>query len=161
MPWNKLVIGGIYILLYLRNDPPLPNDFHWAMYMHTAQKAGFKYHIKTLGSGWIPDHSPLGSVFNEFLLIGLLQIGRIELADVAKLDGLARTWDAELNSHDFTCRRWLLRVFGLMMDNGVLDYGDVDELELEAKTFGNEHASDAAKGRQPLPVVISKLHGEL
>lgn len=35
----------LYIALYIRKDPPVANDFHWAFYYHKTVNGGTKYRI--------------------------------------------------------------------------------------------------------------------
>ncbi|KAJ5098320.1 hypothetical protein N7532_005321 [Penicillium argentinense] len=73
-----LQVNSLYILLFNRNDPPQPNDFHWGLYLHqNPVSGGTKYHIKTVGPGWIPDHGTTAAIMKEFLLVGLLRIADV------------------------------------------------------------------------------------
>ncbi|KMU85036.1 hypothetical protein CIHG_02819 [Coccidioides immitis H538.4] len=59
----RLPLNTLFIVLYIRSDPPQSNDFHWGYYFHTSAQGGLKYHMRNLGGGWIPDHGPTGGVF--------------------------------------------------------------------------------------------------
>lgn len=38
--WDLLKVGGIYVLLFIRDPSPKANDFHWGIYAHTEQEGG-------------------------------------------------------------------------------------------------------------------------
>ncbi|RMD41076.1 hypothetical protein DV735_g4052, partial [Chaetothyriales sp. CBS 134920] len=100
LPQHKLYIG-----LWIRNDPPLPNDFHWGLYYHQDINGGMKYHIKGLGGGWIADHGRTGGVFKSQFLCVLIQIGSIPAEKEARFDQLARSYDGSINTTPgITCR---------------------------------------------------------
>nr|KMM72953.1 hypothetical protein CPAG_09243 [Coccidioides posadasii RMSCC 3488] len=54
----RLPLNTLFIVLYIRSDPPQSNDFHWGYYFHTSAQGGLKYHMRNLGGGWFPDHGP-------------------------------------------------------------------------------------------------------
>ncbi|KAL4881775.1 hypothetical protein BJY04DRAFT_188099 [Aspergillus karnatakaensis] len=64
----QLPVNNLYIVLWIRDDPPRPNDFHWAYYFHTISSRGTKYHVKDIGNGWIADHAPTGGIFKSLFL---------------------------------------------------------------------------------------------
>ena len=158
-PWDKLTIGGVYILLFVRDQPPQPNNFHWGLYVHTEPKGGYKYHIKGMGRGWIADHGPTNGVFKSFLLVGLFHIATIDIdrRSLGQLDGLMRTYDNQLNTPGITCRVWVLWVLQQLQNNGLLKCNDLQALESEVFNFGNKYAVDAADGKQPRPIKVSKI----
>src|SRR4051812_4189027 len=58
--------------------PPNANDYHWALYLHeNPMTGGTKYHIKTVGLGWIPDHGITVAIVKQFLLVGLYRIADV------------------------------------------------------------------------------------
>ncbi|EFW20478.1 conserved hypothetical protein [Coccidioides posadasii str. Silveira] len=57
----RLPLNTLFIVLYIRSDPPQSNDFHWGYYFHTSAQGGLKYHMRNLGGGWFPDHGPTGA----------------------------------------------------------------------------------------------------
>jgi hypothetical protein len=60
----------LYIVLWIRRDPPITNDFHWEFYYHKNASGGTKYHMRNVGGGWLPDLGPTGGVFkSNFLCI--------------------------------------------------------------------------------------------
>ena len=157
--WDELVVGGIYVVLFIRDDPPKPNDFHWGLYVHTEAKAGYKYHIKNMTNGWIADHARSGGVFKSLFLTGLFHIATTQLdkATFNKIDGIMKTYDSRLNTAGTTCRVWVLLILELLKSNGLLQCQDMKGLEQEVFDFGNRHASDAAKAKKPRPVGASTL----
>ncbi|PWY66593.1 hypothetical protein BO83DRAFT_439844 [Aspergillus eucalypticola CBS 122712] len=46
----KMDPNALYIALFIRDDPPKPNDYHWALYHHRIN-SGIKYHITNEGNG--------------------------------------------------------------------------------------------------------------
>lgn len=158
-PRDGLVIGGIYIALFVRDQPPRPNDFHWALYVHTEPKSGRKYHIKSLGAGWIVDHGPENGVLKTFLLVGLFHVATISPGKdtLDWLDGIFRTYDTRLNTPEITCRVWVLWILQLLKSDNILECDDLAALEREVFEFGNKYATDAADAKQPRPVETSKI----
>ncbi|RAH65209.1 uncharacterized protein BO66DRAFT_443199 [Aspergillus aculeatinus CBS 121060] len=150
----------LYILLFIRHHPPIPNDFHWGLYFHRdSRRGGTKYHIKQQGSGWISAHGPTSGVFKSFLLVGLFGIADVPGGWEDALDQTIRTYDHQLNQPATTCRVWLFRVLALLQNAHVLKCTSLEELEAEAKSWGNAHASDAADNLQPRPFANSSLCG--
>ena len=75
MSLADLKAGGLYVILFIRGDPPEKDTFHWGLYLHkNVANGGTKFHIKNQGSGWIADHGPTSGVFKSFLLVGLFRI---------------------------------------------------------------------------------------
>lgn len=161
----RLQVGSLYVLLFTRNDPPQANDFHWALYLHQHDSTGgMKYHIRNVGSGWMPDHGVTTAIFKEFLLVGLFRI-----ADVAEkwhphLDQISRSLDANLNHPTQTCRVWALDVLALLqkpLHDGqrIFNCDDIPALQQEIFDWGNLHAPSAARNEQPRPIGASALCG--
>lgn len=160
--------NSLYILLFIRDSPPRPNDFHWALYLHRdPASGGTKYHIKSEGSGWIADHGDAVAVMKSFLLVGAFRIADVPEDSNEHVDRTVRTYDDRLNTAvpGITCRVWLLRVLELLRgveggDGGrVLRCEDVGALEGEVMRWGNENASSADLNVQPRPVADSVLCG--
>ncbi|KAJ5541898.1 hypothetical protein N7535_004317 [Penicillium sp. DV-2018c] len=157
----NLTPNSLHIALYLRSDPPLPNDFHWAFYLHNGTDStpvGTKYHVRGIGGGWITGHDDTAGILAENFLCVLIQIGIIPASDSAhaRVDGLMRTYDQSLNSMPgITCRTWLLEVLGLLVGEGFV-HCDVTELEKECFEIGNENSASASANEQPRPAVMSR-----
>ncbi|KAI1976583.1 hypothetical protein LOZ53_003126 [Ophidiomyces ophidiicola] len=165
MSLDNLSVNGLYIILFIRDHPPAPNDFHWGLYFHqNPSTGGRKYHIKQQGGGWIADHGPTAGVFKSFLLVGLFKIANVPEGFENYLDQTLRTHDNQLNTlSGVTCRIWLLRVLALLQKpaNGqqILKCSNLEALEAEAKDWGNSHAITAMNNVQPRPVGASALCG--
>ncbi|KAL4921964.1 hypothetical protein BDW62DRAFT_99385 [Aspergillus aurantiobrunneus] len=124
---TPLLPNTLCISLFIRADPPLPNDFHWALYHPTTPTSGTKYHITNEGHGWIAGHSresPPGHL-KSFLLVGLIRIASVNTNtgdpdDLnSKIDGILRSHDNKLNDKDgVTCRTWLLEMLGILYREG-------------------------------------------
>ena len=155
MSLEDLRINGLYIVLFARDDPPKPDDFHWAFYFHTNQYGGIKYHIKSLGSGWIADHGSPGDIFKSLFLVGLFHVADIPEGQERPFDTFTRSSDNRLNVKGMTCRVWLFMVLKALAD--LVGCVDLEKLEREVKDWGNEHAESAAKAVQPRPVGASTL----
>ncbi|KAF9893159.1 hypothetical protein FE257_012571 [Aspergillus nanangensis] len=152
----SLLPNTLYIVLYIRTDPPIPDNFHWALYHHhptVTQRT--KYHITNEGSdGWIASHSHESNILKTFLLVGLVRIADVSVASISTVDQVIRSYDSQVNTMDVTCRTWLLRVLSRlqMSDLGVLRGIDLDILEKEVKAWGNRFAKEACVNVQPRPV---------
>ena len=152
LPLNKL-----YIVLWIRNDPPIANDFHWGMYYHKTKKAGTKYHMKNLGPGWIADHGTTSGVFKSQFLCVLIEIGTISADNEGTLDRIMRSYDDTANTiPGFTCRVWVLMILPHLIQLGLLRCSDLAGLEQECFIFGNECMNAAAGNDQPRPVRVSR-----
>lgn len=163
---TTLLPNTLYICLFLRSDPPLPDDFHWALYHHSTN-SGTKYHITNEGRGWIAGHSceSPSSILKSFLLVGLIRVAGLNNTN-ANTDDLNRKIDSTLRSHDdklndkydVTCRVWLLEMLGILYTEGLLTDvkcgGDIKMLERVVKQWGNGFAEGAARNVQPRPVEI-------
>ena len=154
----KLPLNTLYIILYIRADPPQPNDFHWGYYFHTSAKGGEKYHMKNVGSGWIPDHGHTSGVFKSNFLCVLIQIAAIPEANHELLDQIMKSCDLDVNDiPGLTCRVWLLTILQDLIRHGLVRCSSVDGLQQECMTFGNKYSADAVRNVQPRPVVSSTL----
>lgn len=172
-----ILSNTLYIALFIRSDPPIPNDFHWALYHASSPTTGTKYHIVNLQNGWIAGHEPLStsSILKSFLLVGLVRVANINTSTSAvgvtnsdvdadvdvnkKIDTLLRSQDDKLNDKEgVTCRTWLFEMLAVLYDEGLLvDVrdgcdGDMHRLEQVTKAWGNEFAEGAARNVQPRPV---------
>lgn len=164
MPLSSLKVNGLYIILFIRNQPPVQNDFHWGLYFHRdSDTGGTKYHVRQQGSGWMPDHGPTAGVFKSFLLVGLFRIADIPAGWEGHLDQTIRSYDSQLNTPGISCSAWIFWVLALLQKsiNGqvILKCDNLATLEAEVKTWGNANAMSAAYNVQPRPVAASALCG--
>ncbi|PLN85773.1 hypothetical protein BDW42DRAFT_159961 [Aspergillus taichungensis] len=160
-----LAPNNLYIALFLRSDPPISKNYHWALYLHNPNgQGGTKYHIVnegSTGSNWVACHGPEVGILKTFLLAGMTRIATVpaDPAVLEKTDRLVRSFDGELNELGVTCRTWLLRVLEVLQGEvGVprfVDGMDVGALERETLAFGNMVAGEAAGNVQPRPVFES------
>ncbi|RMZ78775.1 hypothetical protein DV738_g3676, partial [Chaetothyriales sp. CBS 135597] len=151
LPTHKLYIG-----LWLRNNIPNSNDFHWGFYYHRDDKGGTKYHIKNMGSGWITDHAHTGGALKSQFLCVYVQIGSIPADKEGQLDQLVRSYDGSINTiPGITCRVWIFLVVQRLVEAGLLRCHDLASLERECLAFGNECSSSALKNDQPRPIKVS------
>ena len=156
---SRLFVGTLYIVLWIRSDPPQPNDFHWAYYFHTSPQGGLKYHMRNLGDGWIPDHSATGGVFKDNFLCVLVQIASVPQAKHGQVDQIMRSRDGDVNSiPGVTCRVWLLFILQRLIQDGIVQCtSSVEAVQQECMVFGNQYSVGAARNDQPRPVVRSRL----
>ncbi|KAI9929430.1 hypothetical protein ASPWEDRAFT_536476 [Aspergillus wentii DTO 134E9] len=165
MPSDGLRPRGLYFMLFIRDSPPPPNDFHWALYFHhDSGNTGMKYHIKGEGGGWIASHEHTAGVLKSFLLVGLLRIADVPVGSEIYLDQAFRTYDNQLNDlPSITCRVWAFWVLELLKKSvkgqRILNCNDLQALEEEVKNRGNSHAMSADRNQQPRPVADSALCG--
>ncbi|KAJ5242779.1 uncharacterized protein N7469_001106 [Penicillium citrinum] len=159
-----LLPGSLYVLLFNRNDPPIVNDYHWALYLHeNPTTGGTKYHIKTVGPGWIPDHGSTVAIMKQFLLVGLFRIADVPEELYPHLDRTFRSQDANLNHPTQTCRVWLLHLLSQLQrpvdGKTIIECDDLSALQQEILDWGNLHAMSAAANEQPRPIGASNLCG--
>ncbi|RAK98236.1 uncharacterized protein BO80DRAFT_387916 [Aspergillus ibericus CBS 121593] len=147
---------ALYIALFIRDDPPKPNDYHWALYYH-HRNGGTKYHIRNEGNGWMAAHGPESApgILKTFLLVGLFQIAQVPSTALAQetLDRVFRSYDDKLNGDEkFTCRTWVLHVLrDLQRELGILHGINLEMLEKEILEWGNHYRFDASRNVQPRP----------
>ncbi|KAL5360963.1 hypothetical protein BJX96DRAFT_165553 [Aspergillus floccosus] len=154
----RLPLNTLYIVLWIRSDPPQPNDFHWGYYFHTSPQGGLKYHMRNLGAGWIPDHGSTGGVFKSNFLCVLVQIASVPPAKYSQLDQVMRSRDRDINSiPGVTCRVWLVVILQALIQAGVVRCSSVEALQQECMAFGNQYSAGAATNTQPQPVVRSRI----
>ncbi|KAJ5778484.1 hypothetical protein N7520_001730 [Penicillium odoratum] len=141
----RLPLNSLFIVLWIRSDPPRQNDFHWGHYFHTSAMGGTKYHMRNLGGGWMPDHGPTGGVFKSNFLCVLVQVAIVPGTLYGQLDQTMRSHDGDVNSiPGVTCR-------------GFARYSNVEALLQECMGIGNQYRASAAINQQPRPVVRSRL----
>ncbi|THZ11311.1 hypothetical protein D6C90_10528 [Aureobasidium pullulans] len=136
MSLDLLEPNGLYVLLFIRDDPPKLNDFHWGLYLHSNSDTG----------------------------VGLFQIARIPAGATNDVDIIFKTYDQQLNQlPGLTCRTWVFDVLKLLQTpwNGgmLLKCTDIVALEQEIMAWGNSNAFGASRNKQPRPVSASKLCG--
>ncbi|OJD13800.1 hypothetical protein AJ78_05782 [Emergomyces pasteurianus Ep9510] len=130
----KLDIGSLYIVLYLRSDPPEPNDFHWAYYFHTNSQSG-----------------------SNFLCV-LVHIAAVPQEKRTQVDPIMKALDGNINSiPGVTCRVWIMKVLEMLIENGIVRCNSTSELQDECFTIGNQNSAAASKNNQPRPVVRSRV----
>jgi hypothetical protein len=169
MVTQTLKENGLYICLFVRSDPPVRNDFHWALYLHHGHTpSGMKYHITgSFKSGWFPEHAPNSGIMKSFLLVGLVRIADVPAGLEGYVDRTFRTYDEELNDPDISCRVWVWRVLALLQKPGpggmsIFECEDTTALEKELFEWGNENSDEATKNVQPRPIhaaTFCGLHG--
>ncbi|KAL5364365.1 hypothetical protein BJX96DRAFT_178882 [Aspergillus floccosus] len=163
----SLTPNTLYIAIYVRTDPPVPDNFHWALYYHhDAARGGTKYHITNEWgqSAWMASHGPESNILKTFLLVGLLRIVDIPSGAANAIDQLIRSYDGQLNDLGVTCRTWVFRVLRLLQgqeptaistveDGNVLDAKvDLELLEREVMDWGKRYAEESCRNMQPRPV---------
>jgi hypothetical protein len=157
---TSLPQNTLHINLYIRSHPPLPNDFHWAFYLHSgADKvpSGYKYHVRSISDYWFPGHESTARVVSETYLCVMIQIATLPPGVNERVEEIMKTYDATLNSIDgISCRVWLLMVLRLLVEEGLVRC-DVKELERECLDFGNDFSLSASLNEQPRPIVGSML----
>ncbi|KKK20528.1 hypothetical protein P175DRAFT_0504931 [Aspergillus ochraceoroseus IBT 24754] len=154
----RLPLNTLFIVLHIRSDPPQPNDFHWGYYFHTSAQGGSKYHMRNLGGGWIPDHGPTGGAFKSNFLCVLIEITNVPHVKHGLLDQIMRSRDGDVNSiPGITCRVWLMVILRELIRQGIVRCSNIDGLQQECMTFGNQYSQGAANNTQPRPVVRSAL----
>ncbi|KEQ61992.1 uncharacterized protein M437DRAFT_50550 [Aureobasidium melanogenum CBS 110374] len=165
MSLKDLEPNSLHILIFLRDDPPKPDDYHWALYLHqNADLAGTKYHVRGSAGRWLADHAVAKGVLKDFLLVGLVQIATIPPDFMDNVDSIFRTYDNQVNQiPGLTCRTWIFHVLELMQKpqggRVILKCDDLAALEREVLDWGNVNAQSASRNEQPRPLYRSSLCG--
>ncbi|KAJ5807989.1 hypothetical protein N7474_009258 [Penicillium riverlandense] len=155
---SNLQLNSLSIVLYIRADPPKPNDFHWAYYFHIKPSSGVKYHVSNLSGGWLAEHASKSAIFKEGFLCALVQIATVPEEAHARLDEIMRSHDGDINSiPGITCRVWLFAILKKLVDEGIVNCPSIEELQEECMEIGNRVSLDAARNVQPRPVVRSRF----
>ncbi|KAM5442921.1 hypothetical protein MferCBS31731_001793 [Microsporum ferrugineum] len=155
---SRLPLNTLYIVLWIRSDPPTPNNFHWGYYFHTSKTRGYKYHMKNLAGGWIADHGETGGVFKSNFLCVLIQIASVPPEKKTLLDQVMKSRDGDVNSiPGMSCRVWVLTIAEKLAQQGLLRYSSLEALEQECFRVGNQYSAGAADNNQPRPVVRSEV----
>ncbi|KZT69582.1 hypothetical protein DAEQUDRAFT_756927 [Daedalea quercina L-15889] len=155
---GSLQPGALYVLLDLRSADLNDTTFHWALYLHKSNDphpAGYKYHIKTLGDGWIADHAPLTGVTKSFLLVCLTcVVANIPPSRDEERARLITLADAQINDSGMTCRIWVMNALERLKLARFLDcHLDAGELEEGLKRIGNDYRAGAIRNEKPRPIV--------
>ncbi|KAJ5172381.1 hypothetical protein N7492_004974 [Penicillium capsulatum] len=154
----NLTPNTLQIALYLRSDPPLQNDFHWALYFHRQASGGTKYQVENPYKVYMPNHGHTGGIFKENFLCALIKIASIPEDLHATFDQIVRSRDGDLGSiPGVTCRVWLLEILRQLSLRGIVHCDDVGILERECFDIGNRFSAAAAQNEQPRPVVDANL----
>ncbi|KAJ5960963.1 uncharacterized protein N7479_008113 [Penicillium vulpinum] len=154
----RLPLNTLFIVHWIRSDPPPQNDFHWGYYFHTSTMDGTEYHMRNLGGGWIPDHGPTGGFFKSNFLCVLVQVAIVPGTVYGELDRIMRPHDGDVNSiPGVTCRVLLMRILEKLTEQSIVRCRNFDALLLECMAIGNQYSASAAINQQPRPVVRSRL----
>jgi hypothetical protein len=161
MSLKDLKHGSLYVILSIRKDPPVKDDFHWGLYLHEdIPEGGTNYHIKQT-NGWTTDHGRTRGVFKSFLLVGLFRIADVPASLLGHADRTIRTYDNQTNTPGKTCRVWGFLVLELLKKktNGhtILKCDNLDALQREIFDWGNSNAAAAAANKQPRALGVSRI----
>lgn len=100
---------------------------NWGYCFHKSSQGRLKYHMRNLGSGWIPDHGTTGGVFKSNFLCVLVQIAIVPLAKHSQLDQIMGPRDGDVNSiPGVTCRVWLMVILQQLNQHGIVRCSNVD-----------------------------------
>ena len=155
MSLRDLRVNSLYVTLFIRQAQPVPDGFHWGLYLHLPPgDSGIKYHLKSLANGWIADRGTTCGIFKSFLLFGLIRIADVPATWINHVDGVLRSYDNRLNNTPgITCRLWLFWVLELLRkpvnNYRFLKCDDLTTLEQEIMTWGNRYAHDTSQNVQP------------
>ena len=162
MSSTDLQVNSLYVLLFIRLGEPVPNDFHWGLYLHLDPRIGTKYHVKGIGDGWIADHGSVADVLKSLLLVGLIRIADVLGKCINHVDTVLRSYDDRLNSiPGITCHVWLFWMLEMLQkpmgDLRILKCNSLEVMQQEAMSWGNIHAHDGSLNMQPRPISYSTL----
>lgn len=159
--YKNIPENSLFIILFLRSDPPAANDFHWGYYFHkNADVGGFKYHLtnKLNKDYWMPDHDKTTGVLKSNFLCVLIKIASIAPGRDQKLDEKMRSKDDTANQiAGVTCRVWLLTILSELVAADLVRCKDIKALEAECFELGNRHMASASKAEQPRPIELSRV----
>lgn len=165
---SHLSPNTLYIALYIRSDPTLPNDYHWAYYLHTPSHhrggGGTKHDTDNTSGVWIPHHDTTAGILKTNFLCTLVHIADIPEERIGRVEEIMRERDGDLNQiPGVTCRVWLMVILRRLVEEGVVVLqgggveGRVEAVEEDCKGWGNGFAGEAARNVQPRPVVRSRV----
>lgn len=165
-----LTSNSLFIVLYIRADPPNANDFHWSFYHHhelsphAKVAGGTKHEAVNQNLRWYVEHTFTGCIFKTVFLCVVIQIADIADARVREMEAIMHERDEDLNEIEgVTCRIWLKHTLKKLVQAGVVECrGDLagrdleDVVEEEMFAIGNMFMDDAARNIQPRPMTKSK-----
>ena len=155
---SPLRLNTLYIVLYVKDDPPRQNTFSWKFYFHTHPTGGQKCHVRDMGNGWIADHGSTTDLFKSALLCSCIQIAAAPKSKDPLLDQAMRSHDLNLNSiPDMSDEVWAFAILRDLIRHEVVQCTDLAGLKEECLGFGNQHMAGAAADIQPRPVVRSTI----
>ncbi|EGN93904.1 hypothetical protein SERLA73DRAFT_78282 [Serpula lacrymans var. lacrymans S7.3] len=157
-----LIPNALYIIMFLTGFGQEPRKFHWGVYLHIqnlsgGKPAGYNYHIKSIGTGWMTDHAPTNGVLMSFVLVGLLAVATIPTEHRPLFEAIVTSEDHKINAGGITCRLWTLAALQRLKDARLLKCASISDLEQEAISFGESFRLDAVAAKLPRPIQNSQL----
>lgn len=153
--------GAFYIMLSVTAGGDAPDYYHWALYHHRAGwKGGKKWNIRQVKEKWTFQHIDLINVTQDPWLVGLLRISdEIDESKWEKMGELIVQEDGEVNKDKkMRCRVWALNAIARLVEEGMIRLiTNLDDLELDAKAFGNKWNLSAMLYETPRPVSNSTV----
>lgn len=166
MSQSELKVGGLYVFLLAKEEPPELNDFYWGLYLRAEAAGGMVYHIKDTGAGHQPEHGFTSEILNFHLLVGLFRIADINIPWHSTVDRIIRTYDKSLNcpGRSTSCKFWVLNVLALLIQPTATGYQIVNcqnlpILEQEIRDWGNRMSRGKTWEQKPRPIGSSKICG--
>lgn len=159
-------VGGLYVFLLAKDEPPEPDEFYWGLYLRADTTGGMVYRIKDKGSGYQPEHGFTAGILNFHLLVGLYRIADISTPWHPTVDRIIRTYDSSLNhpGRSTSCKFWVLNVLALLIRPTATGYQIVNchnlpILEQEIRDWGNRMSQGRIWEQKPRPIGSSKICG--
>ncbi|CAI7574984.1 unnamed protein product [Penicillium viridicatum] len=166
MSLADLKVGGLYVILQARQEPPEPNEFYWGLYLHSDSVGGMAYHVVDTGSGLRPEHEYTGGIFNTPLLTGLFRIADITRPLHPFVDRIIRSYDSSLNcpGRSSNSKFWVLNVLALLIQPTATGWLPVNchnlpILEQEIRDWGNRMSQGRCIHQRPKPIGSSTICG--
>ncbi|KAJ5321977.1 hypothetical protein MYU51_002665 [Penicillium brevicompactum] len=154
---DMLTPGALHVVLYIRSDTPVPNDFHWALYLHTGNPGGHQYHVRARNGSLEPAHETILNIMAGHFLCILIEVATLHQDKVTygRVDQIMKSFDATLNLvSGLNCRTWVLMVLHMLVGAEMVHL-NIELLEKECLDFGNGFSIAASLDVQPRPVVKS------